>query len=445
MADEAGRFWSRIRSSNYAQSLALRGLNGILLLGISVLLARLLGPAEYGRYAILLGFATLFAIPFTAGLPHILVRDVAAARIANDPGRVHQLIQYATRTFIILVPVVVLLGLLFALIGWEIAGMVWGGLIACAVAPLLGADANRMGVMRGLGSAVRSQLPDMLIRPVGTLVLVVGLLTVVGTASALEGLAAYAGATLIGFAVGGFMVQRALRGFPRVNAIDDVKPRRFLSSVLTLSLLGGAKASTASLDMVLVNGLLTHDQAGHYKVALTGLAFVLIGSQAVVAVLHTRMSSLVGADNRQLLLRAADRGLFLSVAITAFLTVIVVVAGRPTIFLIFGADYIGAWWILVILSCGHLVSYLMGFGDNLAMLMGYELAGSVAIVVGVGVTVAVSMASASALGPIGIAIGSSAGVVVRQLLLAVLIRRRLSFDITVMGAVRRALGRIRER
>src|SRR5699024_10419975 len=122
--------------SSYAQSMGIRIANAFLSLGVSILMARLLGPDEYGKYAILLSLATILGIPFQAGLPKTMTRDIAIARTQDDPGRVRAIIKFGSLVFVLIVPLVILVSVCMWFIGFEVAGVAFGVIIAGVLAPI---------------------------------------------------------------------------------------------------------------------------------------------------------------------------------------------------------------------------------------------------------------------------------------------------------------------
>jgi len=82
-------------------SLALKLLHAGLTLTVSVLLARFLGPVEYGIYAFAFAAVTLLAIPVQMGLPLLVVRETAAGRAREDPGLVNGIWRWSARIVLI--------------------------------------------------------------------------------------------------------------------------------------------------------------------------------------------------------------------------------------------------------------------------------------------------------------------------------------------------------
>lgn len=431
--------FSKFKSA-YLQSMLIRILNALLSLGVAVLLARLLGPDEYGKYAILLSLATILGIPFKAGLPRTMARDIAVSRTKNDEGSIRVIIKLGSQVFILLIPLIILVSVGMWLIGFEVAGVTFGVMFAGVLAPILAADANRMAVMQGLGSAIRSQVPDMLIRPLGTAVIVVALMLLVGTTSAEIGLIAYAASTLLGFLVGALMVRRDLGKLPQKSPTESFSKTGFLFSVGTMSLLGASTTITGNVDMLLLNHFGAYDGAGHYKVAMAGLAVVVLGGNAVSAVAFTRLAETVPTGDKKKIAAHSDQALKWSILFTGGASLLILLLGKPVIGLLFGARYSDAWLILVILSIGFTIAFMFGQGPDIASLSGSQVPAAFCIVLGIATTIGISFATINSLGIIAIALGSMIGTITRYALVAAVIRLTIGVDITIFGLIFRKVN-----
>lgn len=430
------RITSFFRSS-YVGSMGVRISNAALSLGVSILLARLLGPQEYGRYGILLSVAMLLAIPFTAGLPKTLTKEIAVARVEKDHGLVRVLIRLGTKTFIGIVPIVLLITFCLFASGYEVAGLSTGIIIAAVLAPISSADANRLAIMRGLGSAVKSQVPDMLLRPLITMVIVLGLTVTVGQATAITGIIAYSIATVFGFAVGSLMVQKELKAVPDMPSQTPIRKKSFLTSVLTLSLLGGAASLTGNIDMLLLNELSTYEAAGQYKVALAGLALVVMGGNAVSAVAFTRLAETIPTGDKKAIARLSDQALKWSIVFTTGATAFVFLIGQPIIEMVYGSNYSDVWGILVILSVGFCIAFSFGQAPEIAALSGAQIPAAFSIIVSIGVTVWIATLTADQMGVKGIALASMIGTILRFSIISFIVRMKLGVNITLFGLIAR--------
>lgn len=426
--------------STYSRSLIIRLTNAALSFGISILLARLMGPESYGAYGVLLSTATLLAIPLTSGLPRAISRDLAAGRVNEDPGRMHAIITMGRRMFLgILVPL-----LLGAIVAWHfgvtVAGLSSGILISAVLAPLLAADSNRMAIMQGLGQALRSQIPDLIARPLGTATIVIVLLLTLGHTGPITGAFAYASATLFGFLVGVFMVRSTLKAIPHQEPLQRPTWQAFLPTVLTLSILGGSKILTGNIDILLVERLGSLTEAGYYKVALAGMAIVAIGTNSTTHVAYTRFAEAVPKQDTHTITRESDKALLWSFLSSSAVLLTILVLGRFAIGIAYGASYLPAWNVVMVLAGGFALTQLLGPSENIAMLSGKQLLAAGATIIGVLCTIASAIFLAPAWGSLGIAAASALGTFIRQLLIAGIVYRQFGIDITLIGYVRRKLS-----
>lgn len=433
----------KITTSSYFQSMLIRVTNAGLALGVSILLARLLGPQEYGRYGILLSFAAILAIPFTAGLPKTLTKEIAVARFHHDHGLIRSLTTLGVKTFLGIIPIVFLISLCLYIANFEIAGLGTGILLAALLAPIVSADANRLAIMRGLGSAVKSQIPDLLVRPLAITAIVIALLFFIGSANAYTGITAYSVATFIGLFVGSIMVRSELKSIPKTIPRSILQKRTFYKSVVTMSLLGSATKLTGNLDMLLLSQLSSFEAAGEYKVALAGLAVVVLGGNAVSAVSFTRLAETIPSGDKAKIASLSDQALKWSLLFTSAVTIIVVFVGRPVIEFFYGTEYLDSWKVLVILSAGFCVAFSFGQAPEVAALTGNQVPAALSILVSIAVTVGVAYYSVASMGAIGIAIASMIGTITRFLLISIVVRFGLGINITIFGLLTRSLKKRR--
>ncbi|GGG81185.1 oligosaccharide flippase family protein [Corynebacterium pelargi] len=432
-------FLTKLQRSSYVRSIGIRGLNGGLGFAVSVLLARLLGPSDYGAYGVILSTAAIIAIPFTAGLPRAMAREVAAARVNDDPGLIRLVIRRGRNTFLLLLPILAFAAIVAWKFGLTIAGTSTGILVAALVAPMLAADSNRMAIMQGMGQAVRSQIPDMIVRPVGTAIIVTVLLVSVHHVGPEVGAVAYASATLIGFLVGAWMIRPAIKALPDQPPKTYMSRKMFLLAVFTLSILGSSKILSGNIDMILLNSLFSLKDAGLYKVALAGMALVVMGNNAIATVANTRLAEAVPGGDKSKIAAESDRTMFWALGSSILVMLPVIVVGRPVISAVYGSEYLGSWSILLILGLGFSVSQVFGPVESVAMFSGQQLRAAAAVLLSVAVSVGLAFLFAPIMGVHGVALASTMGLSLRQILVAIFVWKKFDLDLTLIGTISRAL------
>ena len=139
-----------------------------------VLLGRLLGPEGYGQYAYLMATVAILGPLAAAGMPSIVVREVAACRSRGDYARLKGVVLFA---FIAgsVASVILALGwwlLELAADAWSTAAAAGDHLLAGFALLLLATLAAPLGAMQqGLKRIVAAQIPGAVVQPLATVLL----------------------------------------------------------------------------------------------------------------------------------------------------------------------------------------------------------------------------------------------------------------------------------
>lgn len=441
MIEDRARRASRIKraiQSSYVRSITVRITGAALAFLASIILARLLGPEQYGKYGILLATATVLAIPFSTGLSRAITKEIAEAKTSGDMGRISQIITLGTKTFLaLLLPLIAVSSALY-FFGVTVAGTSLGVVIAAVLAPLFAADANRQGAMQGLGSAIRSQIPNQVVRPLALIGIVTVMLLVSGNADAVSGATAYSAAALFSLMLGGIMLRQLLnRTITGEPARTTVRWSHFIPLVATMSLLGGSKVLSSSIDLIILNALGDLTGAGHYKVALAGIAVAAMGMTAIQTVLYTRIAATIPSGNVSRTVAQIDSAVGWQAASTLLTTLLIYFAGRPVITLLYGADYLESWTIVLVLCIGYVVSSLLGPSEEILMLTGKQLVAAFVVLGGIAIVVFLASVLGPIYGALGVAIASTTGMALRSLTLMVLAHHSLGANPSIFGAMAR--------
>lgn len=432
---------SLIRSP-FAASLLLRVVGASLAFLLGVVLARLLTASDLGKYGIVFSAMTLASIPFSNGFPNFLTQHLPTMRTRRG---VVKSIRLTNKFALVLGGLYVVAGVLFARAEIGLAGWNLGWLAVLLLAPITGIDMIRGGAMRGLGSANLSQVPALIVRPVVavTCLLVANRLAVpidLGAA-----IVAYIAGCVVSLAVGQVLLHRAVRrktlpihGTLVSDRALPISVRGLLSSVGSFSVFGIAGTLTGTIDLLLLNYFGDFSGAGNYRVALQGIALVVLGHNAIGGVSYVQLAQSVGERKLDEIGAVSDRSLKWQLYSTLPIVIGVLAFGRPVIAKLFGEEYDNAYSILVILCVGHLVTIAVGTSSYLVLLASKQIVGAVVSLGGVLATLAVSLVLFPSLGVIGVAIGSSVGAVVRSIGYLLIVRRHFGIDAGIYGLIMRA-------
>lgn len=400
-------------------SLLLRLGNRLLTFATFVLVARLLGVADYGQYSFMLSLVTTLSIPAQFGLPAILIREVSKARAASALDRVHDLKAWAYRTTLLVsVPIALILMLVAVMVPGvfgrdEARTALWGA----ALVIFLPLSAIRSGIIRGLDRVVAGQAAWHIIKP-GVLLLLLlamplmpGLRLDAGNAMAMNIVA-----TLISWIYGAIVLRHLLRDVPRPAARGRFAIEGWRSSLLALGLANGMFLLDGQIGTLLL-GLLSNDaEVGLYKVAAQGALFASMGYSAANAALTPNLARSWAEGDRAAVQRVIVRGARLSVLYAAPVMLVLVIGGALPLGLLFGADFAPAWPALALLVCGQVVNCMFGSATALLNMTHNERANTRAFAIALGFNIVATLPLAH-YGATGAAVASTASVILRNLLL----------------------------
>lgn len=342
-------------------------------LAVTVLLARILGPESYGVYAFAFAVVMLLAIPVQAGLPTLLVREVARYEESGSRALMRGLVRRANQAVAGLALAIGLaaaaVSVLFGdrLSAEQARTFAW----ALALLPLIGLGNVRGAVLRGLRRVVQGQLPEQIVRP-GLFVAALGAFLVLGRelTSSLA-MALHAGAALLAFLVGALLLIRALPGEVR-RARPAYRTRSWLGSLMPLTLLSGIQLVNSQADIVLLGVLASPEDVGVYRVATQAALLVIFALTAVNLVLAPHLARAYSARDRAELQNLATWSARI-VLVTALPVAVALIAfGRPILSLVFGDAYTAGAGALAILCIGQLTNAAAGSVGLILNMTGHE-------------------------------------------------------------------------
>jgi O-antigen/teichoic acid export membrane protein len=399
----------------------------MLMLGVSISLARLMGPARYGVYAAAVALITLIGIPASLGLPNLIVRQVAAYRVHAQWGLAKGLLVRANQAVLV---VTVLLGLLLLVLqvlhllpASYSASVAW---LTFALLPITLFGALRMAALRGLHHVVLGLMPETLVMPLVFLlgIWVVHLTSGTFTAELAVGLRllAYAAAFLVGALLLLVRLPAALR-----VAQQEHRMREWAAAAGPLLWVGAMSAITTQTDVVMLAAIKSPAEAGIYQVAARGAELVAFVSAISNIALQPTFARLYAAGDLARLKRVTRRAAQIMLAAAAMAAAIFVGAGFDILKTVFGAAYQAGASPLAILSvCWVLVTIAGPARDTLIMSGGQNMA-AVSIGIGAMLNLILNFLLITSYSVNGAAIATGISLIACQVGYAIGVRRRLGF------------------
>jgi len=342
-------------------SAGLQAFSMLLTLASGVLLARTLGPENYGVYTFIMSVMTLLSLPAKAGLPTLLIREIATNQLKIRWGLMRGLIHFSNGlafTYSMVVVALATIWMLVVLSGdshYDQTPFLW----AFWLIPLMSLESVRSGSLRGLRWILSAQFPEKIIRPF-VFVSLVGVSILLGhdftTVNAIQ--FQLVGAFLA-FTFGSVLF---LKAFPREasKAKPEYTVRPWMASLLPLTLFVGLKLLDSQVSILFLGVWATTEEVALFRVAATGAGLVAFGLTAVNMALAPQVARLYQAGEIEKLQRVITLSTR-AVAIISFpVALLFIVWGEPIVSFVFGDEYVKAAMALGILCVGQLVNASAG-------------------------------------------------------------------------------------
>ena len=393
--------------------------------GLTVVLARYLGLAAFGRYSFILSIITLLAIPTRFGLPALIMRETGKALAENDWGRIFDLKQWAYRRTLAISAPLILAGsaVLIAfpgMFGVDERLTVGIGLLLVALFPIA---SIRAAILRGMGEIVGSQLTLQVVRPVVQLALI-GALWVLAMqgrepvpASPETAMSANVIGALLSWVVGAILLKRLL-GRDTRDAVDTkFEVVGWRSSLIALGLANAMYILDGQLGVMLLGVIGQDRDVGLYRVAAQFAMVVAMGYVATNVPITSQIARLWARGEVAKVRRLVRRGSQLAALFALPLALTFILGGRWILEVTFGPEFGAAYIPLVILAVAQMVNSACGSASSLLNMTHHEKYNLASFTIAVMVNIALGVMLIPRFGVMGGAIASGASVIVRNLLL----------------------------
>jgi O-antigen/teichoic acid export membrane protein len=392
-----------------------------LLLGFltSILLARTLGPDEFGRYVFAFSVISLAALPVGTALNQFVMRESARAFALHSPALVKGLIK---RSFV-WVPSI---GLLVCVSLWcwvsgrsDEATLIWG----LPIIPLMALVALRTELLRGAGLILQSQWPDMVLRPLSFVVLTCGLM-ITSALTAVTALVAYGLALVITLCTVVWLFRSgiATKKYRETQAeFDDGRWLRSMPWFMAISAIGAGSTLSGAIILGLVNADVS--QVAAFQLGLSFSALVGLPLVIVNLVVGPQITQWWEAGDK-------DSCVALLSQMTRLAACVSLVGGAAVLYLpeiILGVFYGDAYEYgvktLQVLVVSQMVNVAFGPVGLALTLSGFERQAFTGQLVGLMMSLSVTVMLVGEYGAAGAAVGAFAGLLVWNIWMAFQVRR----------------------
>jgi O-antigen/teichoic acid export membrane protein len=395
-----------------------------------ILLARSLGPSDYGTYTFVMAMVGFLTIPSELGIPGLAVREIAVANARKDWGTMRGFILRAHQGIAALSLLLIALGALGLVVFGDRIDPVrrqcmW---FALALVPLISLGALRAAMLRGLRKVLLGQLPEQVIRPAALLLLIVAILAFYRESMSPQTMVlAQIAATTIAFAWGLVVFVRH-RPPQLASASPAYQTSAWIRSTLPFGLSAALLLLNGRTDILALGLFHPDSEVGIYRVAVQMTLPVLFAQQAVNAIQAPHIAHLYAAGDMTRLQRMVTQSSRAVLAVSASAALVVILFGEPLIRVLFGAEYTAAYVPLVILALGKTVNSAMGSVASLLNMTGHERDAMRSILVAAVLNVVLNVTLTPAWGMTGAAIATAATLVVWNVVMWHTVKRRIGIQ-----------------
>jgi O-antigen/teichoic acid export membrane protein len=421
-----------IRDSASVSLLAI--LSSILGLAISLFLARFLGVYEYGLYSYALAITSFLVIPTTLGFDKLLLRNVAIYRIHHQWGLMRGLLKTAYRIalFIPLSLIIIVILIRISVSSKPLSEMTIMFWLALLLLPLFELIILQKSAMRGLQKIVLSQVPDLLIRPILMLIFVFAAYSIARKEfSAYWAIALLATSLVFSLVLSSFILKNSLpQEIRKIPSQTQLRP--WLKSTISLFLFICFLAVVEQADKILLGILKGPAEIGIYSVVKKLSSLIIFALNTSNIALAPTVASLFAAQKKQQLQLEITRSARL-VGIASVAIAAVIILFSKQILLFYGNDFVEGARALRILGIAHVLGALSGFAATILIMTGFEKISALGAGVSAIINVLLNIVFIHLWGITGAALATAASMLLLNLFLVWMVRKKLGIQATLIG------------
>ena len=337
----------------------------------SIILARLLGPAEFGSYSIIFSIVNLAAAIAMLGLPKLTTRETATFAEHGQWSELKGKLQSAHGWVMATALLIGVVSFLFLSVGFFKHEVSWIGIaMAMGIFPLLALIQLRASILRGLHWIILADIPELLLRPAAVFLLLVVAFQSSVRINTVNALGMQFAAIVFSLITVSWLL-KAKQPEQLKFAIPTPPPRLWIMACmpfLSITLIGLLEAQA---PLYLLGYLGGAEQAGLYQAANQLVGIVAIGLVSVNMPLQPKLSTAWARSDMGQAQRLVTETARMAAGI-GMIGVLLLLVFAEAILRLYGQQYIEASQALRILAIGQLVNALSGSCGIVLLMTGHQ-------------------------------------------------------------------------
>lgn len=411
------------------------GIGGLKILSIplamiaSILLARYLGPEGYGKYSFVMALIALLSLPVGGGIKQLIIREVASYEHEKSWGLLKGSLKKAHQ-FVGILSVVIILGVFSFLIykaNWELTDK-WTLLaIATLALPFMGFNQIRTGALRGLGSIVNAQIPELIVQP-GLHLVNIAILVFIGFLNPATAIVSQVVAILFAFMIGSYLLSKKTPAEIRtIEPLFEIK--KWAGALVPFTLLVAASIFNNQIGIILLGWLGTDAEVGALSVAAKGAQLISFSLIIVNMAISPYIAKYFKENNRDKLQKLSRQSARAALVFALPIALPMIVFGGFFIKLIFGKEYVELSVLpLAILAASQLINVVAGSVGMFLTMCGFEKETLIGQVIALITNAILAVLLIPHFGANGAAIAAATGMVIWNIILAYKFKKHLKIN-----------------
>lgn len=419
-----------------AASFALKVVALLLNSAAVVFLARVLGPSEFGKYAFLMALVTVCAIPTKLGMPQWIVRETSRS---ESPSYISGVWVWSHFVALVMSVVVIAAIYLFSDQLLRSSPVSEPHILPFSLVLLLALVGISGACLRGLGKVLVGQLPELVLRPGGFLVICFLFFYTLGwspdymsatTAQVFACLSAYVTAMVI-----------LLYSFPSRFWTSKIEfpTRRAIGVVFVFGLTAGAQLMSSNVDILMIGYIKDAELVATYRSSTMVAKVVGFALQGLNVIILPVLALSLFEARYHYAGAVARKVAMLSLTYSLICLGVILLTGQMAIDLLFGVGYEGVFKTLIILTVAQVVNSLFGPVGALLNMGGGERLALYGVVTGLCVNVLLNFLLIPSYGAVGAASALLVSTFVWNIMLWWSVKSR--FGIDTLGYLRPPFAR----
>jgi len=324
-----------------------------------VIFARYLGPEEFGRYTYIMSIVLIIGLPVVAGIPNLLVREVATYHLDEKWGLLSGVISWSRWYIFKLSSFMIglmLIAFYFEMFNNEVKELLW---ISMWLIPLTGLLAQQGAILNGLRRPILSLFPGQILLPIIKISLLLAMIFLGMDFKAKEIILITITATFCTFLLS--ITILSMINKKEIKTSSNVyNKKKWNSSLLPFALIVIISTFNTELAVFFLGLLANAESVAYFKVGMQATILISLGLSSINTIIMPNVARYFKQGDIQKTQELLTKSVNLNLLVSLPILLILVIFGEPLISILFGLEYIDAYPILVILSIGQFVNVFMG-------------------------------------------------------------------------------------